>query len=506
MHFTRSSAMRLPVFRPRLRDVLVFLLSLCATAPAWIVRHPPLEDLPTHLAILRVVHSYSDPLYGLRDDFQLNLFHTQYLLYYVVGSFLAYVLGVVKANIALMCLYLGGTVVAMRDLLNALGKDERIAIFTLPLLVNVMFMFGFLPFLLGIPVCLFGLASAIRHIERPTRKTGVVLGVVALALFLLHVFPFVLFGIGFIALFPWTRPSEWVRAALPVVPAVALALFWTASSESAHASLGTLSNPSAGVAPPDASIQAAAQWSINIFRDSTDELYFVMAGVVALAAVGLAQGDRDRSKPPSRAYAVVPIVCVVLYFTTGEYVGDAWLFAQRFPVLALITAVPLLRMPAGGRGLLVTVAATAVGLGAVVNVCKHFIQFEREEVGDFDEALAQMAPARRVAGLIFDKASSVVHLAPFLHFVSYYQAEKGGVVQFSNANIRHSPFHFRPDRIPPQGQPARLRWEWTPESVRIEELFPYYDYVLTRGGGFRPPPGTFHMKWHGDRWAVWEKG
>jgi hypothetical protein len=492
--------------RPRLREVLFFLLSACATAPAWIVRHPPLQDLPTHLAILRVVHSYSDPRYGFREDFQLNLFHTQYLLYYLLGSLLAYVLGVVKANIALMCLYLGGTVLAMRDLVRVLGKDERITIFTLPLLVNVMFLFGFLPFLLGIPTCLLGLSNAIRHIERPSRKTGIVLGVIALALFLLHLFPFALFAIGFIALFPWTKPREWIRAGLPVLPAAALAVLWMASSETGHNSLKSLSTPGAGVLPYDASIQAAAQWSINVFRDPTDELYFLLAGLVALVAAGLAQGDRDRSRPVSRAYALLPVVCAVLYFTTGEYVGDVWLFAQRFPVLALITAVPLLRMPTGGRGLVVTVAAAAVGLGAILNVCQHFVVFERTEVGDFDEALEQMAPARRVAGLIFDKSSAVVNLAPFLHFVSYYQAEKGGVIQFSNANIRYSPFHFKPDRFPPQGQPARLRWEWTPEAARIEELFPYYDYVLTRGSGFRPPAGTFHMKWHGDRWAVWEKG
>lgn len=495
-----------PVFWSRFREALFLVLCVCATAPAWIVRHPPLQDLPTHLAILRVVHSYSDPLYGFRTDFQLNLFHTQYILYYLLGSMLAYVLGVMKANVALMCLYLGGTVLAMRDLLKVLRKDERLAIFTLPLLVNVMFMFGFLPFLLGIPVCLLALSNAIRHIERPTRKTAIVLGVIAVALFLLHLFPFALFAIGFIALFPWTRPSAWIRTGLPVVPAALLALLWMATSETGHNSLRTLSSPGAGVAPFDAAIQAIPQWSFNIFRDPTDEAYFVLAVFVALLGAALAQGDHDRSKPISRAYALLPIACAVLYFTTGEYVGEVWLFAQRFPVLALITGVPLLRMPTGGRGLLVTVSAAAVGLGAIANVCKHFVQFEREEVGDFDEAIDQIAPASRVVGLIYDKGSAVVNLAPFLHYVSYYQAEKGGVVQFSNANIKYSPFHFKPDRLPPQGQPARLRWEWTPEAVRIEELFPYYDYVLTRGGGFRPPQGTFHMKWHGDRWAVWEKG
>jgi hypothetical protein len=487
----------------RLRTALFVALAVAASAPAWIVQHPPLQDLPTHLAILRVVHSYGDPAYGLSQDFDLNLLHTQYLLYYLVGSILAYVLGVTKANVALMCLYLGGTVLATRDLLRSLGKDERLAVFTLPLLVNVMLLLGFLPFLLGIPVCLLGVSAAIRHLERPTRRTAIVLGSLAVAAFLLHLFPFALFGLAFIAIFPWNKPAQWLRAGLPVVPSLLLLLFWMARSETAHKSFAGMG--SSTHAPYDASIRDALRWSVDVFRDPTDEFYFVAAGIVALAALALSQGERDRSKPISRRYALLPIVCVVLYFTTGEYIGEVWLFAQRFPVLALVTAVPLLRMPGGLRGLAVTGAALAVGLGSIVNTCKHFIQFEREEVGDVDDALEQMQPARRVAGLIYDKGSSVVNLAPFLHFVSYYQAEKGGVVQFSNANIRYSPFHFKPDRLPPQGEPARLRWEWTPEAVGIQELYPYYDYVLTRGSGFHPPAGTFHVKWHGSRWTVWER-
>jgi hypothetical protein len=491
---------------PRLRPSTVGygLLAAAATAPAWIVKHPPLQDLPAHLAILRVVHSYSDPAYGLQQDFRLDLLHTQYVLYYVLGSAFAYVLGVVKANVALMCLYLGGTVLAMRELLRALGKDERLCVFTLPLLVNVMFTLGFLPFVLGIPLLLLGVAATVRWLERPTRKRAIGLGVLAVLLFFMHLFAYGLFGIAFIALFPWARPRSWLRAGLPVVPSLVLFGRWLATSSMAHVAAGSLE--SGGAHPYDVSIAQIAQWSIDVFRDDTDEKHFVMAALVALAATALAQGDRDRSRPASRRYALLPLVCIVLYFTTGEYLGEVWLFAQRFPVLAMITAVPLLRMPAGLRGVAATGAAVAVGGLSIVNVCKHFIAFERQEVGDIDEAIEQMEPRRHVIGLIYDKGSSIMPMAPFLHYVSYYQVDKGGLVQFSQANIRYAPFHFRPGHAPPEGDPARLRWEWTPELVTIQELYPYYDYVLTRGAGFRPPPGTYRLKWHGDRWSVWEKG
>jgi hypothetical protein len=176
-------------------------------------------------------------------------------------------------------------------------------------------------------------------------------------------------------------------------------------------------------------------------------------------------------------------------------------------VPALFTCVPLLRMPRGGRGLIVTAAVLGVAVGSTVNVCKHFIQFEREEVGELDTALQVMEPRKRVAGLIYDKSSAVMSdlYAPFLHFVSYYQVEKGGVVQFAYTGFPHWPVQYQPGKLPPPGTVTRLRWEWTPEQVPVSELYPYYDYVLTRGGGFNPRPGTFHVAWHGGRWTVWQR-
>jgi len=170
-----------------------------------------------------------------------------------------------------------------------------------------------------------------------------------------------------------------------------------------------------------------------------------------------------------------------------------------------MTAIPLVRFPRGVRGALVTAAAFAVGVASTVNTCRHFIQYEMTEVGDIDSAIDAMKANRRVCALIYDKGSAVVNHQPFLHFGSYYQARKGGVVMFTYAGYAHWPLDFLPGKYPPPGGPARLRWEWTPEAVPISEIYPYYDYVLTRGPGFRPPPGTYHVVWHDPHWTVWER-
>ena len=496
----------MPRLRLRLRASTWFYLAvaLMASAPAWIVRNPPLQDLPFHVATLRLVHSYRDPAFGFSDDFVLNLTGTQYALYYVVGSALAYLVGVANATVALMCLYLGGTVLALRSLLAALGKDERLTLFVVPMLVNVMFLYGLLPFMCGIPLMFAGLTVAVRHIEQPSRARGAVLSVVAVALFFAHVVPYALFGLGFAALFPWSRPRVWLAVALPVLPSLLAVLWWVALSSQGKESAGALSSAFRH-APYAEAMSRLPSWSIDVFRDTTDEWHFIALVVTGLLAVGLSQGERDRAKHSARALVVIPLACTVLYFATGSMLGDVWLFSERFPVPGMMSLIPLLPMPRGVRGLAVSALAFAVALSSTVNVCQHFVAFQREEVGDFHDALAVMAPRKHVAALIYDRGSTIVNDVPFLHFGSYYQAEKGGVIQFSNSGALYWPVRFRPGHYPPPGTRPRLRWEWTPEQVPMQELYPYYDYVLTRGPGFTPPAGTFRLVWHGNKWSVYAR-
>lgn len=479
------------------------LVALAASTPAWIVRHPPLQDLPIHLATLRVVHDYWNPAYGFQQDLYLNLWPGSYVLYYLAGSALALVVGVERAHVVLMCVYLAGTPLALRELLKAFGKDERLCLFSVPLVFNMMFMMGLLPFVFGIPLMLLAMAAAARYFERPSGSRAVWLGALSLLLFLAHALPFALFGIAFTAMFPWTQPGRWLRAGAPVMPSLVCVLLWVALSSAGRASVAAIG----GVAPItlDQKLAGLLGWSIDIFSDTSEETWFVLLVVVAVLASVLAQGDPDRSTMASRGFGLVVLVCMAAYLLLGNQLGDVWLFAERFPAPGFICAIPLLRFPVGWRGRIVLVAVLFVVVGSTVNVCEHFMRFESDEVGDIDRVIDSMAPRKRVVGLIYDRGSNVVRYAPFLHFVSYYQARKGGVTTFNFASFRHWPYRFRAGHFPPPGTPLRYRWEWTPHLVTLDEIYPYYDYVLVRGNGFRPPPGTYHVMCAASRWTVWAR-
>jgi hypothetical protein len=106
-------------------------------------------------------------------------------------------------------------------------------------------------------------------------------------------------------------------------------------------------------------------------------------------------------------------------------------------------------------------------------------------------------------GLIYARGSREVKFSPFIQFVAYYQARKGGAVMFSFADFPQSPFRFRDEARPPRVPP---RWEWLPQRVRIGELS-WYDYLLVRAGPgpcSQQPPTRCSLVHRGRVWNVWK--
>ena len=497
----------------RLRSVrsttwLVLTVALAATVPAWIVRHPPVTDWPFHEATIRVLRNFHDPDFAFDAHYELKLGNTQYIAYYLLGALFAVVVGVKAAQVLLVSGYLAGTVLGMRSLLLALGKDERLALLVVPLLYNVLFMFGLLPFLVGIPAMLFALALTLEQLRTPTVPRGLALALLVVLLFHLHFFPFGVFALGALLLAPWTRPRAFIVHSAPFAPAVFLALRWMFFTDAGKLSSGALFDRHA-IRPPLQSLGELWRWLLDVAPDDRDELVLIGFVMLMLVTSALAQGDRDPDETRSaagRKLGLLPIVCLGLYFVLEEGHGYIWIIAQRFPFLFLLLLVPMVRMPRGARAEVVTAAAVALAAWSITVTAQRFVRFELDEVGDIDEAVEQIPPRSKVAALVFDKGSSIVHHTPFLHFGSYVQTAHGGVVQFSYAGYAHWPFDYRPGAAPPPGGPARLRWEWTPEETnRSGELAGYYDFVLTRGPGFDADRNGFRVRYQGNRWAVWER-
>ena len=237
-----------------------------ASAPVWLVSYVPVQDLPFHVATIRILTSFRDPAYRFSDDFVLALGRTQYVLYHLLGAALARVAGPITANAVLMSVYLSGTVLALQLLLRALGRDERLCLLVIPLLINVPFMLGLLPFMLGIPMMFAAIAAAVWYIRAPTFGLGALIAVLTLALFYSHVVPFLLLGVAYLALCPWTRPRAWVQAAAPWAPVIPVALWWVLYTKAGRVSRGVIFDLNGGSHQPFlVSVTGFTGWVTGVF-------------------------------------------------------------------------------------------------------------------------------------------------------------------------------------------------------------------------------------------------
>jgi hypothetical protein len=256
-------------------------------------------------------------------------------------------------------------------------------------------------------------------------------------------------------------------------------------------------------------------WLTDVLASERDDQLWVLWLVSLLTACAL--GMRSQPRDPNDDASELPdpeafvwrlaLLCplaALAYFVAPTGYDWIWPISARFPLLALLFACLLVPVQRGLRGQLVLSAAALIALLSFVEVSRAFAEFEREEVGDVEQALAAIPKAERVAGLIFDRGSRSVKFSPFIQYAALYQAHKGGAVMFTFADFPQSPFRFREDARPPRVPP---RWEWLPDRVDPTRDLSWYRYVLVRGG-----PGKIARQsdvwtpvFKGRRWQVYKR-
>ena len=140
-----------PPVRPPLTDprhpawrALLAAVALANVAALWAGKYLPFTDLPQHAAAIASLRHYGDPAWHVRDYFELALGRSQYLLYYLAGALLAFPFGTAeRANRVLLSLVALAFPYALRALLRALGRDERLALFAVPLFWSQSLLIGF---------------------------------------------------------------------------------------------------------------------------------------------------------------------------------------------------------------------------------------------------------------------------------------------------------------------------------------------------------------------------
>lgn len=486
--------------RKRAAFELIFALGAVSSAlPLFVARYVPIQDLPQHVAAVRVLHDYHTPGFGFDRFFELHLAATQYLGVYLCAHLLAYLVGVLLATKLVLAGAMVGLPYALRSLLAALDRPSSYALLSLPLLYNTQLILGFLNFVLGLPLMFWGLALFVRYQAAPSRRRGVLLSLVSVLCFFAHVVPYGMLLLGTLLLVLGRSP---VRAALPFVPSLVLGAAWMASSPSGRA----VTALSASGALWSAHEPFATRWSEigfwlnDVLWASQDEL--ALLGFAALLALLVGAALVARQRPSAlqwRLFALVPLAWL-FYFVLPSSYDFIWPIHARFALLGLLLLLPAL--PITPLSVRVFVGASALLTSAFVTwaVARAFATSAELEYAGLPALVQRIPMGSRTAGLVFDPSSRFVRFSPYLHAVAWVQAERGGAVMFTFADFPASPFRFRENNRPPRVPP---RWEWLPARVDSERELGFYDYVLTRSA--RAPLVGFRRVESAGAWALWSR-
>lgn len=450
------------------------IASACAT-PLWL-RFLPMVDLPQYVALSRMLLHLQDPHSGFAPYYALALDRSLALLPLYIQAVLAELTSPDIARRLIVCASVAAYPLGLMAVLRALRKPIALALLGLPVCYAGPFYLGLVPSSLSAGLGLAAVALTIS--ERTDRRARFGLFCVACALPLTHPFGVAIAG-GYVACAALTRrrgerPIPWLQLA----PLALGAVYWCVRALRADG-VAAFNYPSLALR-----LLRLSQQLIGGFEGRGDAL--LLGASLVLWLLFRRPGSpfsraRFAALPASeRALSVFAGACALGYLvlpsstwtTTALHTRAGWL------ALALLPAL----VPAGDpRGLSGRAPALLLALGCATALytAQQLVAFDAE-AAPFAQVLEHVPPRPKLVALTYDHRGQLAQGAPYLYFAAYAQAQRGGFLALSLADIAWTvPLRRRADAPampPPYGS------EWDPTILQVQPLhWEFYDTVLVRG-------------------------
>ncbi len=424
----------------------------------WLAPHPPMIDLPQHAGQIALLRDYVLNTSVWSSFFQINIF-TPYLVGYGLALPLSLFMPIAAAMKLLLSLaYLAYIFMCVR-IRQHLDADPRLDWLFLPSYFGFSYSWGLFTFLVAAPVCLFFILLADRYSQDRTPSRALSILIAGLALLVSHGLTFAFgwcVGMGFLV----SRALKWKTFIVSAIPYGILAI----------ASMGYL------VIGRQVDADIIDSPSIMVFGRNpifrlgeAVILPFVSSGLelasrlnfapVAIAMFGAPILLRLRVDWRNRSCWVPFLVVCLVFFLVPHVANNTSFLYQRFSLfilpafawmfhrsLSFKESIPLPNMAISKvmQFLLVSSCLFALGLTTV-----KAWRFGQETAG-IDALIGTLEPEKRALGLVLNRASTAAdNVNVYLHYASWYQAERQGLTDFNFAWFTPQIVRYRPASRPP---------------------------------------------------------
>lgn len=443
-------------------------LALCLCAfPVLYPTYPPMVDLPQHVAAIASIDGILRESYPYANLFEFNWI-TPYWLGYLLVWFAGVGVGFVWGAKIVVSAAILSFILACREVRKYVGAPDLMDWPLLFLSFGFAFEWGFLNFLVALPLGVFSLLQYLKFLDGKVRWQWI--AVLFSCLFFAHVLVLGFFGI--VCFLASLRRGYSLRQMqinlapfLAVVPLVAVWVFLNFK-------------PSAvGDGPWEMGVHRLYQLPSNIFSLP------LSLGNVFLSFGFLSIPFMFNAKPVFRINKIGPFAFYLMFMLLfPNYLMGNYYTYNRFNVVGFLLYFMAFDYDNSKEFFdkaknLLCLLVYFLSVFFLARDIAFVVGYEKEPVA-FQKIIKAMKPGQRVLGLI-DAPQSAFYSAPvYLHYQAWYQAEKNGVADFSFAYWPGLNLTYRRDHLPSVDD----SFPWHPDAFDWERLgATQYRYFVLKG-------------------------
>jgi len=451
-----------------LHHPLFVVACILSTLPIFIPEYPPMVDLPQHAGQIALFELM------LSDNFEFGkLLEVQWLTPYWLGYTILYLLskpfGIVLACKITVALALAGFPLSADRFLRSQNGNPYWSWLFIPVAYGFAFEWGFLNFLIAIPLGFLFLSSVKPLAAHHTRKELIAVILWCHLLFLAHVLVLAFF-ISTAALLLYSKDIKtWLRRLAPLFSIAPLFSLWFISKIIGQSET-----------------QGSGPWGLGTHRfweffpsmlALPHTAHFIIASILICT---LAAFTGNTSRPTLNKVAPFGLY-IVLMLVGPNYLFGTFFVYNRFsyiglPLFLLIFTSDSQPSPRESSRRFLNPICIALAMILTSYHAVKIIVYAKESK-PFQETLAHAEEGKRVLGLVFSRDSAYFSAPIYLHYPVWYQATKQGLVDFSFASFFPQVVRYKRDSLPP----ADPNFVWIPHTFHWDEHAPYqYTYFLVK--------------------------
>lgn len=409
----------------------------------WPLQFPPLVDYPVHISLFQLSADVGRLESTCSAEMTTQWFTPYTLVYWVARWVVPWTSPDIFGKI-LLSIYLALTPLSFLLLLQTLKRPAHYALFIPMMLINFNFSWGFLPFLIAIPMIFLAVSFAVRASDHPSTQMYCAFSIILIVLFFTHLFAWMIAVLLCAAVIVITGfRGYWQRFWLLIVmnmPAGLLLLLWRRNLIFSQSDQVFLSKQ-LQIPSPILKLRFFSDYVIS--GDPGWNARYLFFATLGIAVMYLLFSTRLETGHPARF--AIPVTAIVAYFLCPySSLTAVWLFNR---LAFFVAATCVLLLPAHVRfhsvfdSLLI-----ALSIALILHMSGLYYRFDAESRPAF-ECMEHVPNNLRLACLIPESRSQFTDHSVYDHIDQYHQIKYGGCVWNPFAMLAHMPIRYKMNRI-----------------------------------------------------------